>query len=244
MIPTINKQSLSKCIEAIDKTISGCSVFVIDNSKGRNINTDLFVMNNNSLSKINNYKYETTCVGGRKLGLDYAAENGFDYCFFLDDDCICKKNSIDRILYFLVANKSIPYVGSIGNYNCFLRLPDDVLKRTFVLNISCDVLFGINVRILKKRHVSFDIKSGTRNSAELCLQLMKLGYNTGMIYAPISHRLDGTKVKTKENYFSFTEYVSEKHSDIIKHNKKYRFLFKSKFQRMYQYDETTFELCR
>ena len=47
-------------------------------------------------------------AGGFYTGMKYAVENNFDYCWLMDDDVICKENSLEELL------KGYKIVGEVG----------------------------------------------------------------------------------------------------------------------------------
>lgn len=229
VIPTIGRDTIFKCLNHIKNSLCNLSVkvFVVDSSK-ESIPCDKF-SEYDFVEVIRNETCDTSVPSGRQIGMMKALEEGYDFCFFTDDDCYVCDRALLRI-YEVISNKenvAFPYIASLGNYNCFLRIPKEKINSVFIPSISCDVLFCVNLPFIKQNKIFWDIKGGNRCSADFCLQIIKAGGTTGMIEAKVVHRTssEGTKNKTEDNYFRFSRYIQNKHCDVLKLSKNSRFLF-------------------
>jgi hypothetical protein len=221
-VPSIGRECLNSCLEKIDFTTRGEADIVV-------------------FGKIDKNKFKTTrcpfeyvevefpeISNNIKSALNFAKKENYKYLIKVDDDCFVKDGAIDRIVYLLHKNVKFPYIASIGNYNAFLRMDVETLEKAFIPTLSCDVLFGLDVSFCKKHDISIDTGGGNRYALDLCLSIFRAGGIPGMVDAKMSHRLTGTKEKTYDNYFRFSEYLAKKHSYLMKMNKRYCISFRNK----------------
>lgn len=222
IIPTIGRKSLLKTIESINKNTEryDCDIVVIDNSSDKEskdvIDSTEKIFNNVRI--IRNKRKNKGLGMGRKIGLEtIMKEDKYEICFFTEDECVVYKNSIDRIADFLFnkKNSKIPYIGAIGNNKIFLRMKNEELKKYFFLSYACDVLYGLRLSFLKENKINFDENLFYRSTCDLCFKIIENGGLTGMIYAPIAHKLNGTRHKS-EKYFLCCQYIVEKHKNLAK----------------------------
>ena len=127
------KTNLSECIQSIDKK-KNYEIIIVDNSSSDNsIN---YVKNKFPEVNIIKSKYNRGYAGGCNLGAKYAKG---EYLFFLNDDTILTKNTIEILLSILKENKQVAsvqpkilnyfnknyfdYAGASGGYIDYLGYP-------------------------------------------------------------------------------------------------------------------------
>ena len=95
VVVTFNrKKLLSKCINSIKTQTYPCDVLVINNNSSDNT-TEYLIEN-----KINhvNLKKNLGGAGGFNVGIKTAIEKGYEYVWVMDDDCIPKDDSLEKLI--------------------------------------------------------------------------------------------------------------------------------------------------
>ena len=100
VVVTYNRLELLKeCINALDKQTYQCDVLIVDNCSTDG--TFKFLEDNyTDNKKIIFFQTESNIggAGGFNLGMKKAVEQGYDYIWIMDDDCLCEENTLEELV--------------------------------------------------------------------------------------------------------------------------------------------------
>ncbi len=99
-------------------------------------NRQIIVINNGSTDSTSEYLSEQSDIititqdnlggaGGFHTGLKYVAENGFNYCWLMDDDVICQSDALAELIHAFQSKSGIGFVCSkvVGVDGCPMNTP-------------------------------------------------------------------------------------------------------------------------
>lgn len=123
VVVTHNRLELLKeVIQALRKqTHQNRQIIVIDN--GSTDNTSEYLSEQSDIVTIT--QDNLGGAGGFHTGLKYVAENGFNYCWLMDDDVICSSDALAELVHAYQAKPGIGYVCSkvVGIDGCPMNTP-------------------------------------------------------------------------------------------------------------------------
>lgn len=100
IVVTYNRIDLLKqCIEALQAQTKPCDILIVDNASIDG--TQKYV--ESLASKFENIKYRNTGAniggaGGFNFGMKWAVQEGYDYLWVMDDDCLPKVNALEELV--------------------------------------------------------------------------------------------------------------------------------------------------
>ena len=102
VVVTYNRlQLLQKCLDALRVQTYPCDVLVIDNNSTDNTKQFMSAYASNNPNIIYFRTQENLGgAGGFNLGARKAVESGYKYLWMMDDDCICEKNALEKLIGF------------------------------------------------------------------------------------------------------------------------------------------------
>ena len=94
-------------------------------------------------------------AGGFFTGMKYVAENGFDYCWIMDDDVICYPNALEELINGIQVKPEIGFVCSkvIGDNNLPMNVPEIELKT--ISNGAVNWMDLIDYKMIKVKSATF-----------------------------------------------------------------------------------------
>lgn len=94
-------------------------------------------------------------AGGFYAGIKFAVENGYDYCWIMDDDVICKENALDELVSAYYAKPNIGFVCSkvVGIDGCPMNTP--VVDNRVTNNGYADYVDLIDKGMIKVKNATF-----------------------------------------------------------------------------------------
>ncbi|HOJ86259.1 MAG TPA: glycosyltransferase, partial [Elusimicrobiales bacterium] len=107
LIPTYKRNSVFDAINSvISQSVKVDEIIIIDNDRNSNIEEVLKDIND---IKISYYKQKENLggAGAYSLGIRTAFENGFDFVYAVEDDIICDKQSIEKLINSEVFSDSV-----------------------------------------------------------------------------------------------------------------------------------------
>ena len=110
VVVTYNRlQLLTEVIEALRKqTYNDCQIIVVNN--GSTDGTDDWLLQQKDIIAIT--QENLGGAGGFFTGMKYVAENGYEYCWVMDDDVICEKNALSELVKAIEAREDIGFTCS------------------------------------------------------------------------------------------------------------------------------------
>ena len=100
IVVTYNRiELLKQCIEALQKQTQPCDILIVNNASTDN--TEIVVTE--LAQRIPNLKYRNTGAniggaGGFNYGMKWAVQDGYDYLWVMDDDCLPKKDALEKLV--------------------------------------------------------------------------------------------------------------------------------------------------
>lgn len=100
IVVTYNRIDLLKqCLEALQAQTKPCDILIVDNASTDG--TQKYV--ESLASKFENIKYRNTGAniggaGGFNFGMKWAVQEGYDYLWVMDDDCLPKVNALEELV--------------------------------------------------------------------------------------------------------------------------------------------------
>lgn len=100
---------LKECIESIrGQDYSDFDIIIVNN--GSSDGTNEYLEKQNDIITIN--QENLGGAGGFWRGTKYAAENDYEYCWLMDDDVICQKNTLSELINSIKLDENIGFVCS------------------------------------------------------------------------------------------------------------------------------------
>lgn len=140
IIVTYNrKKMLAECIEALrtQSEADRLDIIVIDNASTDGTGESVKALQDCGAIKYINTGANLGGAGGFSYGIKYAAENGYDFVWVMDDDCIPKKGALKAFIdfdsrhhgeYGFLSSKALWKDGSINHMNVQRRTLTRPLK--------------------------------------------------------------------------------------------------------------------
>lgn len=123
IVVTYNRLDLLKEVIASIKnqTVQDCDIIVINN--GSTDGTEQWLAGQDYLQFIT--QSNVGGAGGFFTGIKYAAENGYEFCWMMDDDVICNCDALEKLLLAYNKKSNIGFVCSkvIGVDGCPMNTP-------------------------------------------------------------------------------------------------------------------------
>lgn len=138
-------------------------------------NRQIIVINNGSTDNTSEYLSEQSDIititqdnlggaGGFHTGLKYVAENGFNYCWLMDDDVICRPDALAELIHAFQSRPEIGYVCSkvVGIDRCPMNTPavDDRPTSNGYADY-CDMIGEQMIKVKQSTFVSVLVSTST-----------------------------------------------------------------------------------
>ena len=100
IVVTYNRiELLKQCIEALQKQTQACDILIVNNASTDNTEKVVTEL----AQQIPNLKYRNTGAniggaGGFNFGMKWAVQDGYDYLWVMDDDCLPKKDALEKLV--------------------------------------------------------------------------------------------------------------------------------------------------
>lgn len=100
IVVTYNRiELLKQCIEALQKQTQACDILIVNNASTDNTEKVVTEL----AQQVPNLKYRNTGAniggaGGFNYGMKWAVQDGYDYIWIMDDDCLPKEDALKKLV--------------------------------------------------------------------------------------------------------------------------------------------------